>query len=331
MKLIFIIITLLLIAIGLTSAETYAIYFLDPHHDLLSLIGFPGGSLCIMLYGIYDTWQLAKGPTLSHSPQKEEAFIALMNMWHNDQPDEHALTYQLENPWRRYIDSLLAFKVKFPVIGRRYRLMRWLTQRARKHPQYYTPLATRCYLTLGNSTQFERAYAQLAKSATGLEHDKFGLLGYIYICPESPYYDQGKAIEYFQRGHAKQDNFATLNLAFCYELGIGVKSDLDQATQLYRALGERTGQIFATLRLSMIYQQDEKLEEAYYWAYIAMIESERLPLTQRHCEQLVAQLWPEQVVQLEEYAQPLLRLLALKQTKQRHELRGLATGLMHLE
>lgn len=314
MKLIIVGILLLTAAIAIASTQTYLLYYIRELHSFGgSLLVVPLVCFLVIIYVIHDFVQVSKGPNLADNPHAKENERKLLTAWCNMQAtDEH---YQQQGIWRHYLLGLLSFDIGFTVLGRKWRARRWLEKKARRIQSPYACWTTRCWLTQKDEPNFVKAIEQLSLSVAIEDPTAYGLLGFICSCPDSPYYDREKAINYFMRGANNQDWFARLNLAYCYEHGIGIKEDHQKAQQLYQQVAEQNGQVAAAMRLSLMQQQDpNQLENAYYWAYITMIESEHNDAAVAHCTALVNKLLPEQVVDLEEHAKPLLRLLALKRS-----------------
>ncbi len=89
-----------------------------------------------------------------------------------------------------------------------------------------------------------------------------------------PFEDTSKAERHtsasicFQQAVEQGDMIASLNLGYCLEHGIGTKTDLRAAVESY-LLAATTGLPAAQYRLSMIYEANGELADAYYWAYMA--------------------------------------------------------------
>ncbi|CAG9295151.1 tetratricopeptide repeat protein [Celerinatantimonas diazotrophica] len=314
MKLIIVGILLLASAIVIASTQTYQLYYIRELHSLGSnLLFVPLVCFVVIIYVIHDFVQISKGPNLVDNPHARHNEDHLLAAWSN-QPatDSH---YHQQGIWRQYLLGLLSFDIGFTVLGRKWRTRRWLEKKARSIPSPYACWAARCWLTQKSEPNFAKALEQLSLSVTREDPAAYGLLGFIYSCPDSPCYDCETAIRYFIHGANNQDWFSRLNLAYCYEHGIGIKEDSQKAQQFYQQVAEQNGQVAAAMRLSLIQQQDpNQLENAYYWAYITMVESERNDMVVAYRAALMNKLLPEQVVNLEEHAKPLLRLLALKRS-----------------
>lgn len=314
MKLIVVGILLLAAAIAIASTQTYLLYYIRELHSFGgSLLIVPVLCFLVIIYVIHDFVQVSKGPNLADNPHARENENKLLLAWSDSNAtDSH---YHPQAVWRNYLLGLLSFDIGFLILGRKWRARRWLEKKARRVQSPYACWAARCWLTQKNEPNFAKAIEQLSLSVTLEDPAAYGLLGFIYSCPDSPCYDTEEALSYFIRGANNQDWFSRLNLAYCYEHGIGVKADGQKAQQLYQQVAEQNGQVAAAMRLSLMQEQDpNQLENAYYWAYITMIESDRSDSTVARCAALVNQLLPEQVVNLEEHAKPLLRLLALKRS-----------------
>ncbi|MFM2486893.1 tetratricopeptide repeat protein [Celerinatantimonas yamalensis] len=325
----------LIAALAITVAESYCLYHLPQLHQI-GLIGqvIPIISLLVMIYLIHDRLQLSKGPRLTHKPAGFAVDNQLFQAWDNAPHTDPSAPqhYQTDAPWRRYLQGHLQLSVRFPILFAGRRCRSWLKKRAAITPIPYACWAARCWLHQSNqAADFTRAMAQLSRSVTTNDPTCYALLGYIYACPDSPYYDPLQALSYFKRGAKCHDPFAILNLAYCYEYGLGVSTNLEQAKALYQQTGEQCGYPVASYRLSLLLAQNpERLESAYYWAYIAMIESDHASASVTRCEQLVQQLFPEQIVELEARAKPLLRLLSLKRAQSKGVLLWQATSIINM-
>ena len=184
--------------------------------------------------------------------------------------------------WYRYNLSRVGFSAVGSSASSAYR---WYLKQFRKTQDAEAAcyLGLMCLTGAGTEQSGETAYTLLQQAGQGgvanaLTAQELMLLRELPVKERWPTFDgignrEEEAVSLFRQTSTRGDPVASLNLAFCFEQGVGVEANAEMAMEHYLVAANK-GEPAAQYRLSLLYETWADLSQAYTWAFVAAACSE---------------------------------------------------------